>query len=141
MIHEKRLAYVLLQHCVLSYRHERVMHQEVQQSEEPDPTEDKAAESDCIYNYHNARLQCGLLFLNIIDAIKEGDGCRLIQCYKVVLLFNYKFKHTKYAYILLLLFAKIFALLPEREAELLVHNRFLNKKGCKYSFRPPHGAP
>ena len=79
------------------------MHQEVQQSEEPDPTEDKAAESDCIYNYHNARLQCGLLFLNIIDAIKEGDGCRLIQCHKVVLLFDYKFKRTKYAYILLLL--------------------------------------
>ena len=37
----------------------------------------------------------------MMDAIKEGDGTRLMQCYKVVLLFEYKFKHTKYAYILL----------------------------------------
>ena len=71
------------------------------------------------------------LFFNIMDAIKEGDGNRLMQCYKVVLLFEFKFKHTKYAYILLLLFAKVYALLSEKEAVLLVHNRFLNKKGKK----------
>ena len=47
------------------------------------------------------------------------------------LLFEFKFKHTKYAYILLLLFAKVYALLSEKEAELLLHNRFLNKKGKK----------
>ena len=51
------------------------------------------------------------------------------QCYKVILLFEFKFKHTKYAYILLLLFAKVYTLLSEKEAELLVLNRFLNKKG------------
>lgn len=84
---------------------------------------------DHIYNYHNARLQCGLLILNIMDAIAEGDGNRLIRCYKVVLLFDFKFKHTKYAYILLLLLVKIYALLSKTEAALLVHNRFVNKKG------------
>lgn len=66
-----------------------------------------------------------------MDAIKEGDGNRLMRCYKVVLLFMYKFKHTKYAYVLLLLFAKLYALLPEKEAESLIHNRFVNKKRKK----------
>lgn len=41
--------------------------------------------------------------MDIVDAIKEGDGFRL-NCYKFVLLFAYKFKHTKYAYSLLLFF-------------------------------------
>ncbi len=94
-------------------------------------TEPKNTDSDPTYNYHNARLQCGLLLTNIMDAVQEGDGDRLVRCYKMVLLFNYKFKHTKYAYLLLLFFAKIYALLSEKEAHLLVHNRFLNKKGGK----------
>ncbi|KAJ7337862.1 hypothetical protein OS493_008020 [Desmophyllum pertusum] len=82
-------------------RHERVQHQEDYQTAAPDATgatatdKGKEAKADCIYNYHNARLQCGLLILNMMDAIKEGDGTRLMQCYKVVLLFEYKFKHTK----------------------------------------------
>lgn len=80
-----------------------------------------------------------------MDAIAEGDGNRLIRCYKVVLLFDFKFKHTKYAYILLLLLVKIYALLSKTEAALLVHNRFVNKKGKRgggeYSSRPPYGTP
>lgn len=118
-------------------RHERVQHEQDYQTTQADETgtsatnNDKDAKADSIFNYHNARIQCGLLFLNIIDAIKEGDGNRLMRCYKVVLLFMYKFKHIKYAYILLLLFAKLYALLPEKEAESLIHNRFVNKKGKK----------
>lgn len=69
-----------------------------------------------------------------MDAIKEGDGERLVRTYKIVLWFEYKFNHTKYTYALLLFFAttttKKNALLPE-EAYLLVHNRFLNSKGSK----------
>ena len=87
--------------------------------------------NDNIYNYHNARLQCGLLVLNMMDAIKERDGSRLVRCFKIVLLFNYKFKHTKYAYALLLFFAKVNAMLSAKDAYLLVHNRFINKKGKK----------
>ena len=72
-----------------------------------------------------------------MDASKEGDGNRLMRCYKVVLLFMYKFKDIKYAYILLLLFAKLYALLPEKEAESLLHNRFVNKKGKKGGINIP----
>jgi len=87
--------------------------------------------SDKIFNYHSARLQCGLIFYNFVDAIKEGDGLRVVRCYKIILLFEYKFKHTKYAYVLLHFFANIYSLLSERESFLLIHNRFMNKKGGK----------
>ena len=97
---------------------------------EPPDTEAKQ-KSDSIYNYHNARLQSGLLVLNMMDAVREGDGDRLVRCFKMVLLFNYRFNHTKYAFVILLFFAKIYSLLSEREAHLLIHNRFLNKKGKK----------
>ena len=86
------------------YRHEKQVHQEEHSHALGDEQEllnheDNNANNsnDNIYNYHNARLQCGLLVLNMKDAIKEGDGSRLVRCFKIVLLFNYKFKHTIYA--------------------------------------------
>lgn len=84
--------------------------------------------TDPIYHYHSARLQCGLIVHNMFDAIQEGDGDRLVRCYKMMLLFNYKFHHTKYAYVLLLFFAKIYALLSEKEVYLLIHNRLLIRR-------------
>ena len=88
--------------------------------------------TDGVYHYHSARLQCGLMVQwNMMDAVKEGDGDKVVRCYKLMLLFNYKFGHTKYAFALLLFFANIYALLPEKEAYLLIYNRFVNRKGTK----------
>ena len=84
---------------------------------------------DAIYNYHDARMQLGLFFLNFTDAIKHGDSKRYLRCMKFALMLLYKHKHTKYAYIIMCLFAKIQALLSEKEAYLLVSNRFINYKG------------
>lgn len=84
---------------------------------------------DSILNYQNTRLQIGLLLMNIADGIKEGDGYRLVNCYKFVLLFAYQFHNTKYVYALLLFFIKIYAVLSEEEAFCLIFNRFINSKG------------
>ena len=73
----------------------------------------RSKNKDTIYNYHKSRMQLGLLFMNIKDSIKEGDGNRLLTCYKLVLLLVYRFKHTKYAYAILLLLAHNNALLSE----------------------------
>ena len=89
------------------------------------------SESDRTFNHHNARLQLGLFFMDIVDAIKEGVGFRLVSCYKFVLLFAYKFKHTKYAYARLLFFVLIRAVLSEEESLCLVVDRFINSKGKK----------
>jgi len=97
------------------------------------PNEPNSEEAPCvddsILNYHNTRLQIGLLLMNIADGIKEGDGYRLVNCYKFVLLFAYQFHNTKYAYALLLFFIQIYAVLSEEEAFCLIFNRFINSKG------------
>ena len=67
--------------------------------------------------------------MDIVDSIKEGDGYRLVNCYKFVLLFAYKFRNTKYAYALLLFFVQTCAVLSQDEAFCLIVNRFLNSKG------------
>lgn len=119
----------------ITYRHESVQHPDLEVASDTQPedqfSEDSQSESDRIFNYHNARLQLGLLFMDIVDAIKEGDGFRLVNCYKFVLLFAYKFKHTKYAYALLLFFVLIRAVLSEEESLCLVVNRFINSMGKK----------
>lgn len=67
--------------------------------------------------------------MDIVDAIKEGDGYRLLSYYKFVLLFAYKFKHTKYAYVLLLFFVLTCAVLSKEESFCLIVNRFINSMG------------
>ena len=92
-------------------------------------SEEALCVDDSILNYHNTRLQIGLLLMNIADGIKEGDGYRLVNCYKFVLLFAYQFHNTKYVYALLLFFIQIYAVLSEEEAFCLIFNRFINSKG------------
>ena len=115
-------------------RHESLKHgislENIADEEESTVTEYEKS-TDGVYHYHSVGLQCGLMVWNMMDAVKEGDGDRVVRCYKLMLLFNYKFGHTKYAFALLLFFANIYALLPEKEAYLLIHNRFVNKKGTK----------
>lgn len=42
---------------------------------------------DDVRNYQLAMLEYGLLYLNFCDAISEGDGMRIIQCWKFFLMF------------------------------------------------------
>ena len=126
--------FILQEFCItLLYRHESVQHPNLEIAISPPPEDQFSEESpsgnDSIYNYHNARLQIGMLFMDIVDAIKEGDGYRLVNCYKFVLLFAYKFKHTKYAYALLLFFVLTCAVLSKEESFSLIVNRFINSIG------------
>ena len=68
---------------------------------------------------------------DINDAIKEGDGERLMRLYKVALLIFKCYGCTKYAYITLLLLVKVNALLTEKKADQLVNNRFFSTHGNK----------
>ena len=84
---------------------------------------------DFIYNYHTSRLQFGFFFLNLNDAIREGDAARLFGCFKFALLVEYNYKHSKYAYLLLHFFAKVLAVLSKEEAKRHLANRFSNSEG------------
>ena len=48
-----------------------------------------AEESDDIFNYQCNLLNHGLLYANFRDAISEGDGERIIRCWKFLLLHFY----------------------------------------------------
>ena len=71
--------------------------------------------------------------VDLNDAVKEGDGERLFKCLKIALLFFYKYKHTKYAYAVLLYICQVTAILSEYDAFHYLHNTFYNHKGNKGS--------
>lgn len=59
-------------------------------------------EADYKFNYHNAKLTFGLVLFEFKDSVKEGDGDRLFDIYKLALLLYKNHGHYKYAYTVLL---------------------------------------
>ncbi len=86
---------------------------------------------DHTYNYHRSKLAFGLILFDYHDTIKEGDGERLFDIYKVCLLLFKANKKSKYAYAVFLYLVKIVAILSKKEAHSLKWNRFFNKHGIK----------
>ena len=62
-------------------------------------------------------------------AIKEGDGARLFELYKLALLLYKTYDHYKYAYAVLLYLVKYTAILPRSQASRLKGNTFFNGSG------------
>lgn len=115
-------------------RHERQFHPNLRTEsclEEQQISEDNEKKEDFMFNYHQGKLMLGLIIMSFEDAVKEGDGERLFQLYKILLLIYKAHGHTKYAYVTLLYLVKIHALLPEFEAHQLKWNRFYNTHGEK----------
>lgn len=63
------------------------------------------------------------------DSIKEGDGDRLFDLYRLCLLLYKSGGNTKYSYVVLLHLVKISCLLSPFESHRLKWNRFYNKNG------------
>lgn len=98
----------------------------------PDPTDQNPEPKDDVFDYHCGFMNMALLLRNFMDAIKEGDGERIVRCIKMFLL---HFKQdgsgsTKYSLEALYHLFQLFALLSPREAERLIWNRAVNNKGC-----------
>lgn len=99
---------------------------------EPDTMDTTFEESeDDIFNYHCGFMNMALLLRNFMDAIKEGDGERIIRCIKMFLL---HFKQdgsgsTKYSLEALYQMFQLYALLSPREAHRLKWNRTVNNHG------------
>ena len=88
-----------------------------------------AEESDDVFNYQCNLLNHGLLYANFRDAISEGDGERIIRCWKFLLLHFYAdgSSSTKYAIEALFLQFQQQALLSPRQAYLQKWNRSVNR--------------
>lgn len=86
---------------------------------------------DCKRQHSQARLSFGFLLMNMLDAVKEGDGERLIRLYKDALLIYKAYGHTQYAYSTFLLSVQLNASLSPRLAHDVTWNRFWNTRGGK----------
>ncbi|XP_053398038.1 uncharacterized protein LOC123565316 [Mercenaria mercenaria] len=87
------------------------------------------ADDDCVFNYTKVSMTLGLLKLNHDNAIKMGDGERIIRLDKIFYLFYKAFNCTKYAYGMLETLLQTKVLLSERHAQRLVWNRTVNNAG------------
>ena len=89
--------------------------------------------SDDVFNYNCALLADCFLFFNFLDAIKEGDGVRLMRQYKYFMLYcKADDPHsTKYSLECLYQFFLVYSLLSPRDSERFTWNRFTNNHGKK----------
>ena len=92
-------------------------------------THTSTCESDGVYEYAREYLTLGLLYSEFKDAVKEGDGNRVVRCWRFFLLY-FKASHRKnYSIEALNLLAQYNLLLPPRLAEQLKWSRFINVSG------------
>ncbi len=82
-------------------------------------------ENDDMYNYQCSLLEYAMIIMNFFDAIKEGDGKRVIRCWKFQLPYLRNDSGSpKYALEALNIFLQIHGLLPAQDSHSLIWNRF-----------------
>lgn len=86
--------------------------------------------NDDMLNYQHSLLEIGLLIQNFYDSVSEGDGCRVLRCWKFFLpyLQNDGSGSTKYALEALFVICQANALLSPKAAHQLTWNRFSKTK-------------
>lgn len=125
--------------CIKSYKrkknrtnHESSKHKasyDISTESEETVNTDKEPHEDYKFAYARGILSFNLFLRDFNDAIREGDGSRLIELYKVALLYFKCYHHTKYAFTVLKLLIRI-QCQPERAFDL-TWQRFVNTSGKK----------
>ena len=92
-----------------------------------EPAKEATPAEDYVYNYHRGKLAYGLKLFELNDAVKEGDGDRLFDVYKMALLLYKIAGHYKYAYVVMLYLVKVIAVLPAFSAHHMKWNRLVAK--------------
>lgn len=85
--------------------------------------------SDKIYLYSSQLLTLGSVYLELRDAIKEGDGLRVLRCYRYLLPMFVSSSRKNYGIETLNLLLQHDFLLSPRQVEELVWGRFINTHG------------
>ena len=91
--------------------------------------ETKKERDDRVVNYARTLVGLGLTARNFEDASHEGDGARLLRCWKVFMLHFKADGRTKYALEAFNLIASVNGFLSPRKAHQLMWNRTCNTKG------------
>lgn len=85
--------------------------------------------ADKVLTYAREILTLGLLLAEFKDAVKEGDGPRVIRCWKFLLPIFRAARRKNYAIQAFTLLAKRYVLLSPRLQQQLVWSRFVNVQG------------
>ena len=87
-------------------------------------------ERDDMFNYQTSFLEASLLLCNFYDAISEGDGQRVIRCWKFMLAYLIKdgAGSRKYALETFYLLCQVNSLLSPQASHRLIWNRFYKGK-------------
>lgn len=84
---------------------------------------------DGVLEYSKLLMSCGLLYLEFCDGIKEGDGFRILRCWKYMFLLFKASNRVNYAIEAFNLLAQYHFLLSQRHAHQLLWSRFINVHG------------
>ena len=84
---------------------------------------------DGVFDYACSVLNDGLLLLELRDAIHEGDGARILCCWKFMLIYYRHAKHYKYASEVFNLLAQVHVLVSTRVKHQLTWSRVVNTRG------------
>ena len=84
---------------------------------------------DLVTEYAKQLLSLGLFYLEYRDSIREGDGERVLRCWKYLLPIFYNANRTNCSKEALLLLCQHRYLLTERQSKRLLYSRFINTKG------------
>ena len=91
---------------------------------------------DGIQIYGKQLLGIGMLYWEYTDAIKEGDGDRLLRCWKYMLVLFINTGRKNYSIEALKMLYQFYYQLPQRQATQLLYSRFVNVFGL-----PGHNIP
>ena len=92
-------------------------------------TEEKEKKQDMVYDYTTKVLSVGMFYLEFCDAIKEGDGERVLRCWKFLLPLFKGAGRKNYSLEALYFLYQYYFELPPQQAEKLLWSRFVNTHG------------
>lgn len=94
------------------------------------PTAVAANSKDRVNLYAKLLLSIGLIYWEYCYAIKEGDGLRVLRCWRYMLPMFISCRRRNYAIESMQILLQVDYLLSPREAAELVWSRFVNVRGC-----------
>ena len=86
-------------------------------------------DDDKVLIYSKLLMSVGMVYLEYSDAIKEGDGLRVLRCWRYMLLIFKATGRTNYSIEAFILLAQYHFLFSERQKHQLLWGRFINVHG------------
>ena len=124
------LTQVPRQNCQQSYNRivHNVLKELVRLPSNPDSAPQTEERSDGVLCYTEEVITYGLLYAEFDDAIKEGDGLRVVRCWQFFLPIFKASNRTKYALEAATLLINLH-ILPQRLTQQIIWSRFVNWSG------------